>query len=112
MALLEVKNLSVGYQTKKGFLKAVEGVSFSLNEGEDIDLVDSIPIPICQIAREKSCEICQEDYETAPDKAYISESIQLDLFNTRQIRLQTPLRSNQHDKELFPFIFKKSRNRI
>ena len=39
MALLEVKNLSVGYQTKKGFLKAVEGVSFSLGEGQSLGFV-------------------------------------------------------------------------
>ena len=145
-------------------------ISSFLNEGETVYLVDSIPIPICQIAREKSCKICKEDFETAPDKgysavskswyfgyklhlvtsirgvfssmeltkasvhdihylnevkhsgitnctliadkAYISEPIQLDLFNTRQIKLETPLRSNQHDKEPFPFIFKKSRKRI
>ncbi len=31
-------------------------------------LVDSIPMPLCQIAREKSSEISKEDYETAPDK--------------------------------------------
>jgi len=145
-------------------------ISSFLNQGEDVYLVDSIPIPICQIAREKSCKICKENYETAPDKgysavsqswyfgyklhlatsirgvfssmeltkasvhdihylnevkhsgitnctliadkAYISEPIQTDLFNTMQIRLETPLRSNQHDKEPFPFIFKKSRKRI
>ncbi len=29
-----------------------------LNVGENIYLVDSIPIPVCQIAREKSCKIC------------------------------------------------------
>jgi hypothetical protein len=145
-------------------------ISSSLNEGEDVYLVDSIPIPICQIAREKSCKICKEDFETAPDKGYsavskswyfgyklhlatsvrgvfssmeltkasvhdihylnevkhsgitnctliadkgyISKPIQTDLFNTRQIRLETPYRSSQHDKEPFPYIFKKSRKRI
>jgi len=46
------------------------------------------------------------------DKAYISEPIQLDLFTTRQIRLETPLRFNQHFKEPFPYNFKKSRKRI
>ena len=40
------------------------------------------------------------------DKGFISKTYQLDLFNTGQIRLETPLRSNQHDKEHFPFIFK------
>jgi hypothetical protein len=46
------------------------------------------------------------------DKAYISEPIQLDLPNTSRNRLQTPMRSNQHDKEPFSSIFKKSRKRI
>jgi hypothetical protein len=145
-------------------------VSSLLNEDENIYLVDSIPVPICKIAREKRCKICMEDYETAPDKGYsavtksyffgfklhlaisirgiyssmeltkasihdihflnelkysgiadcgligdkgyVSEPIQQDLFTTRQIRLFTPVKSGQHDKEPFPFIFMKSRKRI
>ena len=39
MALLYVENLGVGYRTAKGFLKAVEGVSFSLEEGCSLGLV-------------------------------------------------------------------------
>jgi peptide/nickel transport system ATP-binding protein len=39
MALLTVENLSVGYQTRKGFLKSVQGVSFSLAEGKSLGLV-------------------------------------------------------------------------
>ena len=39
MALLEVENLSVGYQTRKGLLRAVEGVSFSLEEGRSLGFV-------------------------------------------------------------------------
>jgi peptide/nickel transport system ATP-binding protein len=39
MALLEVEDLSIGYQTRKGYLKAVEGVSFSLDEGTSLGLV-------------------------------------------------------------------------
>jgi peptide/nickel transport system ATP-binding protein len=39
MALLEVENLSIGYQTRKGYLKAVEGVSFSLEEGRSLGFV-------------------------------------------------------------------------
>jgi peptide/nickel transport system ATP-binding protein len=39
MALLEVEDLSIGYSTKKGFLKAVEGVSFSLDEGRSLGFV-------------------------------------------------------------------------
>lgn len=39
MALLEVKNLSIGYRTKRGYLKAVENVSFSLEEGRSLGFV-------------------------------------------------------------------------
>jgi peptide/nickel transport system ATP-binding protein len=39
MALLEVENLSVGYQTRKGFLQAVEGISFTLEEGKSLGFV-------------------------------------------------------------------------
>lgn len=150
--------------------KLNQRISSMLNEGETVYLVDSIPIPVCQIAREKSCKICKDNFEISPDKgysavskswyygyklhlatsvrgafsrmdltkasvhdiyylnevkysgitsctligdkAYLSKPCQLDLFNTRQIRLETPMRYNQHDKEPFPFIFKKSRKRI
>lgn len=37
---------------------------------EDVYLVDSIPIPICKLAREKQVKICKEQFETAPDKGY------------------------------------------
>ena len=39
MPLLEVENLSIGYRTKKGYLNAVEGVSFSLEKGRSLGFV-------------------------------------------------------------------------
>ncbi|MFO7599336.1 MAG: ABC transporter ATP-binding protein [Candidatus Desulfacyla sp.] len=39
MALLEVDDISIGYNTQKGYLKAVEGVSFVLEEGQSLGLV-------------------------------------------------------------------------
>jgi peptide/nickel transport system ATP-binding protein len=39
MALLEVENLTIGYQTRKGFLQAVEGLSFTLEEGRSLGFV-------------------------------------------------------------------------
>jgi len=151
-------------------IKLNQSISGFINQGENVYLVDSIPVPVCQIAREKSSKVCKENFETAPDKGYsavskswyfgyklhlvtsingvfssmdltkasvhdihylnevkhsnisnctligdkgyLSKSYQLDLFNTRQINLETPKRYNQHDKEPFPFIFKKARKRI
>jgi hypothetical protein len=42
----------------------------------------------------------------------LSESIQLDLFQTVNIKLETPKRSNQKDYKTQPYIFRKSRKRI
>ncbi|MBU2518355.1 MAG: ABC transporter ATP-binding protein [Proteobacteria bacterium] len=39
MALLTVENLGIGYQTAKGLLKAVDGVSFTLEAGRSLGLV-------------------------------------------------------------------------
>jgi peptide/nickel transport system ATP-binding protein len=39
MDLLTVENLSVGYHTRKGFLKSVQGVSFTVAEGKSLGLV-------------------------------------------------------------------------
>jgi Transposase DDE domain len=46
------------------------------------------------------------------DRGYLSESIQLDLFQTVNIKLETPKRSNQKDYKPQPYIFRKSRKRI
>jgi len=39
MALLDVKNLHVYYATKRGLLRAVEGVSFEVEEGQNVGLI-------------------------------------------------------------------------
>jgi hypothetical protein len=49
-------------------------ISRILNEGENIFIVDSIPVPVCQIARASRSKICRENYETAPDKGYSAVS--------------------------------------
>jgi hypothetical protein len=51
-----------------------QGLSNILNQGEDTYIVDSIPVPVCQIAREKRSKICKENFETAPDKGYSAVS--------------------------------------
>jgi hypothetical protein len=147
-----------------------QSIADFLNEGENTYIVDSIPVPICQIVREKHSKICRENFLTAPDKGYsavskayyfgyklhlvtsvrgvfvsmdiskasvhdvhylsdikysklnnctllgdrgyLSKTHQLDLFSSCNIKLETPKRSNQIDKQKFEPVFRKLRKRI
>jgi hypothetical protein len=46
------------------------------------------------------------------DKGYLSSSVQLDLFHTAQIKLETPMRRNQVNYQKQEWIFRKTRKRI
>lgn len=46
------------------------------------------------------------------DRGYLSETIQLDLFQTVNIKLETPKRINQKNYKAQPYIFRRSRKRI
>lgn len=49
-------------------------IAGQLNQDETIFLVDSIPIPVCQIAREKRSKICKKSFETALHKTFTAVS--------------------------------------
>ena len=141
-----------------------------LNRSEDVFLMDSIPVPVCKIAREKRCKFGKDSFEKSPDKGYsavskqyyygyklhlvtsvngvfhsmdltkasvhdvdvlkeikygkmsnatlvgdkgyISKEEKIDLFETCNIRLETPKRSNQKDQEQWHPVFRKCRKRI
>ena len=46
------------------------------------------------------------------DKGYLSARVQLNLFESCNIELNTPMRTNQHGYKKHPFVFRKSRKRI
>jgi len=46
------------------------------------------------------------------DKGYLSADYQLDLFESRQIKLEIPMRKNQHNYKKQAYIFRKKRKRI
>lgn len=136
---------------------------------EDYFIIDSMPIEVCKLSREKRSKICKEIYLTSPekgycasqkmyfygyklqgvcsvngvfhsieltkatihdasflpeinrqlsdavligDKGYLSASIQLDLFHTANIKMETPMKSNQKQYVKQAWIFRKTRKRI
>ncbi len=46
------------------------------------------------------------------DRGYLSESIQLDLFQSENIKLETPKRMNQKNYKPQAYVFRKSTKRI
>lgn len=46
------------------------------------------------------------------DRGYLSATVQLDLFQSANIKLETPMRTNQIGFKKQPYIFRKSRKRI
>jgi hypothetical protein len=52
------------------------------------------------------------DFVLLVDRGYLSQSIQLDLFQTVNIKLETPKRANQNDYKPQPYIFRKSRKKM
>ena len=56
--------------------KLNQRISSELIEGENVFIVDSMPIPICKNARESRLKACREHFETAPDKGYSAVSKQ------------------------------------
>ena len=46
------------------------------------------------------------------DRGYLSTQVQTDLFNYANIKLDTPMRSNQKNYQKQKYIFRKSRKRI
>jgi hypothetical protein len=69
-----------------------------LNEGENIYLVDSIPVPICKNARINRSKICKDDYETAPDRGY--SAVNKSYFYGYKLHLTTSVKGVYSSMEL------------
>nr|WJR88258.1 IS982 family transposase ISRa1 [Riemerella anatipestifer] len=139
------------------------------NEFEDIFIVDSMPMKVCENARSTRSKICKEQSYSSPtygycasqklyfygyklhavcslngviknfdispasvhdihylkdigeqmrnctligDRGYLSAKVQIDLFNYANIKLDTPMRSNQKDYIPQFSLYKKKRKRI
>ncbi|QZO86741.1 IS982-like element ISRa1 family transposase [Riemerella anatipestifer] len=144
-------------------------ISMEFNEFEDIFIVDSMPMKVCENARSTRSKICKEQSYSSPtygycasqklyfygyklhavcslngviknfdispasvhdihylkdigeqmrnctligDRGYLSAKVQIDLFNYANIKLDTPMRSNEKDYIPQFSLYKKKRKRI
>jgi hypothetical protein len=73
-------------------------VANEMNLDEDVYLADSIPVPICKLAREKQVKICKEQFETAPDKGY--SAVNKAYYYGYKLHLITSVRGIFHSMDL------------
>lgn len=74
--------------------------------------IDLSPASVHDIHYLKDIQTQIKDCTLIGDKGYLSSEIQLNLFESHAIKLNTPMRSNQLNYKKQPFIFRKSRKRI
>ena len=74
--------------------------------------VDLSPASVHDVNYLKDIRTQIKDCTLIGDRGYLSAEIQLNLFETCKIRLNTPMRINQKDYKKQPYIFRKKRKRI
>lgn len=77
-----------------------------------IGSMDISPASVHDIHFLKDVRHQMKDCTLLEDRGYLSAQYQLDLFESANIRLETPMRRNQKNFKEQPYIFKKSRKRI
>ncbi|AUS05095.1 IS982 family transposase [Pseudotamlana carrageenivorans] len=74
--------------------------------------IDLSPASVHDINYLKDIKMQISDCTLIGDKGYLSTEIQLNLFETCNITLNTPMRSNQKNYKVQPYVFRKKRKRI
>ena len=74
--------------------------------------IDLSPASVHDVNYLKDIESQISDCTLIGDRGYLSAEIQLNLFESYNIRLNTPMRNNQKDYKKQPYIFRKKRKRI
>ena len=74
--------------------------------------IDLSPASVHDINYLKDIKTQISDCTLIGDRGYLSAEIQLNLFETCNIKLNTPMRNNQNDYKKQPYIFRKKRKRI
>jgi len=74
--------------------------------------IDLSPASVHDINYLKDIKMQISDCTLIGDRGYLSAEIQLNLFETCNIKLNTPMRRNQKEYKKQPYIFRKKRKRI
>lgn len=74
--------------------------------------IDLSPASVHDINYLKDIKMQLSDCTLIGDRGYLSAKIQLNLFETSNITLNTPMRNNQKNYKKQPYIFRKKRKRI
>ena len=74
--------------------------------------IDLSPASVHDINYLKDIKMQISDCTLIGDKGYLSTKVQLNLFESCNIRLDTPMRTNQKNYRRQPYIFRKKRKRI
>jgi len=74
--------------------------------------IDLSPASVHDIHYLKDIKTQIKDCTLIGDKGYLSAEVQLNLFQSCNIQLNTPMRTNQHNYRKQPYVFRKSRKRI
>lgn len=74
--------------------------------------IDLSPASVHDVNYLKDIKSQISDCTLIGDRGYLSAEIQLNLFESCNIRLNTPMRNNQKDHKRQPYIFRKKRKRI
>jgi len=74
--------------------------------------IDLSPASVHDVNYLKDIKMQISDCTLIGDRGYLSAEIQLNLFETCNIKLNTPMRNNQTNYKKQPYIFRKNRKRI
>lgn len=77
-----------------------------------IESLDISPASVHDVNYLKDIQGQLKDCILLGDRGYLSAEYQLNLFESYNVRLETPMRSNQINYKEQPYVFKKSRKRI
>lgn len=69
--LIDRSNFNRRKKSLASYLEKINShIATLMSRSEDVFIVDSIPVPVCHLTREKRSRICKQFFETAPDKGY------------------------------------------